>query len=481
MAFTSAACVTEDKGDNTRLEESTKAFTHLMARLDKQEIHPLKISWEEGVVILKRNNKEIKRIEEFVPVSTRKRFKDKNHHTGVYPWEQYITEQLGIRDGWRINFQKDRLAYYKKALGGSPKTYVRELQACMFKAFIPEDLRDVVHKYCRTGGRREWVKEQVTSVPKKASILRQMIKDGQTNILPFALASENEDFNIRDFRKSVGKSVWKTLVKNSTTRNHLMCETARNTRSGVPFITFIDYPSTLLKNRQKDLGVYPMEAVNLMKKARVLGKKEEHHKYVQIIRDTKSMYKQLERVIPKQSSKWDLSKWEEKHAWCVEQINLKKYSKTPFEWMNGMHKTFNTDKGYSAEILDNAFSIRTEGDVMKHCVGSYSDRVKDKRYMVISIKDKEGKNYSTLGCYKEYKTLRIKCKNKSVFRGLGGSAEMDESTERLVFNQHYRHCNQSVQDEYIKDFATWLIIQINKQLKGEHYETTYKTEIAEAC
>ena len=437
MAFTSAACVVEDTCGNTRREESTKAFTHLMSKLGKKEIHPLKISWEEGVVILKRNNKEIKRIEDFVPVSTRKQYKSKNHHIGVYPWEQYISEQLGVKDGWKINFQKDRLAYYKKALGGSPKTYVRELQACMFKAFIPEDLRDIVHKYCRTGVRREWVKEQVTSVPKKAPLLRQMIKDGQTNIIPFALASKDENFNISDFRKSVGKSVWKTLVKNSTTRNYLICEASRKkvmvedifTRSvtsnldGV--VNLIPYPSTLLKNRDRRLGVYPMEAVNLMKKDRVLGKVGEHHKYVQTIKDTKHMYGQLEKTVPKQSSKWTLDKWEEKHEWCIEQINLKKYSKTPFEWMNGMHKTFNTDKGYSAEILDNAFSIRTEGDIMKHCVGSYSDRVEDKRYMVVSIKDKEGKNYSTLGCYMEYKTLNI-----STFGGQSSKPNVEESPER---------------------------------------------------
>ena len=476
-----------NKGTNTfidvnlqRRRESSFVFHKMVSELNKKDIQPLKISWEQGAVILKRGGVEFKRIEEFVLVNTKKRFKDRKNHVGNYVWEHYINEYFGIDKGYSINFQKDRLAYYKKALGGNPKTYVREFQACMFKAFIPEDLRDIVHKYCRTGMRREWVENQVTSVPKKTPLLRQMIKDGQTNILPFALASKDENFNISDFRKSVGKSAWKTLVKNSTTRNYLICEASRKgLTTGDPFrissdpldqvVNLIHYPSTILKNYDDKLRGYSLEAVNLMKKDRVLGKKEEHFKYVQTIKDVKHMYGQLGKTVPKQSSKWTLDKWEEKHEWCVEQINLKKYSKTPFEWMSGMHKTFNTDKGFTATILDNAFSIRTEGDIMKHCVGSYSDRVEDKRYMVVSIKDKEGKNYSTLGCYMKYKTLNI---------SLGGSPSkpnVEESPERLVFNQHYRHCNQPVQDEDVKDFATWVITQINKQLRGVHYETNYKT------
>lgn len=437
---------------NTRRRESSQAFQKLMAELDQKEIQPLKISWVEGAVILKRGGEEINRIEKFVPVNIKKRFKDRGNHVGYYPWEQYIDKYFDVKDSWKIHFQKDRLAYYKKALGGNPKTYVREFQACMFKAFIPEDLRHIVHNFCRTGKKRLWLPKQVTTVPEKAETLRQMIKDGQTNITPFLLASD-ECFDVSDFRKHLGKGAWKKLLKNSPTRNHLICEAMRKgfVKGGV--FEAMNYPSTILKNPENRLGVYPLEAVELMKKDKVLTKVDIHHKYVQVIKDTKNMYRQLGRELPKQAAKWDLNKWEEKHEWCIEQINLKKYSKDAFQWMNGLHKTFTADNGFTAEILDNAFAIRTEGDRMKHCVGSYSERVQDQKYLVVSIKDSDGKNYSTLGCY-----LRID----------------EDGYVEASFNQHYRHCNKRVEDVQVKDFADWIIVQINKQFKEKDYETVYE-------
>ncbi len=446
----------QEKEAQKRREESKAVFEKAMKKLDeKGEIHPLKISWEEGAVILKRNGVEIKRLENFIAVKTKKVYKDKDKHIGEYPWEQYMYTLLGeeMLPAYEIHFQKDRLAYFQKVLGGSPKIYVRELQACMFKAFIPEDLQHVVHSFCRSGIKRDWHERLVTVVPAKANTIRQMIKDGQSNIVPFALNTEKKEFNVSEFRKQVGKSVWKRLLLNSTTRNGLMCETARNTRAKLPVTDFIDYPSTLLKNRQTSLGTYPMEAINLMKKDRVMGKTSEHHKYVQTIKNTKDMYNQLQKELPKQSQKWELDKWEERHNWCVEQINLKKYSKDPFKWMEGMHKTFTleTKQGntYTAEILDNVFAIRTEGEVMKHCVGIYGGRVADKKYIVVGIKDSGGKNYSTLGLH------------------------LNTKDGHATFNQHYKHYNQQVDDDSVRSFANWIILQINKQFACEKFQSVY--------
>jgi len=439
-------------------QDSSLLFHKMVSELNKKDIQPLKISWGQGVVILKRGDVEVKRIEEFVPVNTKKRFKDKKNHVGNYVWERYINEYFDIEEGYKLNFQKERLSYYKKALGGNPKTYVREFQACMFKAFIPEDLKVFVHNFCRTGMKREWLPKSVTNVPAKADTIRQMIKDGQQNIIPFALLSEGTTFNVSDFRNEVGKSVWKQLLKNSISRNFLICENLSKIKAGTPsqeltLPELLEYPSTILKRRNKQLGKYPLEAVMLMKKDRVLTKKDCHIKYVQTISDTKHMYRQLNKGLPKQASKWTLGKWEEKHEWCIQQINLMKYSKDIFGWIKNLHKEFQSDTGFTATILDNAFSIRTEGDIMKHCVGSYSDRSKEGKYLVVSIKDENNKNYSTLGCFIQ---------------------EEENGALGATFNQHYRHCNQWVKDEDVNAFAHWLVLQINKQFKGEKYETKYE-------
>ena len=42
-------------------------------------------------------------------------------------------------------------------------------------------------------------------------------------------------------------------------------------------------------------------------------------------------------------------------------------------------------KGYKIVLLDNPRAIREEGDIMKHCVASYTTVVADGKYLVFSV------------------------------------------------------------------------------------------------
>lgn len=420
-------------------EESRQTYNKLMKELQENPVEPLYIDWEDGAVILKRGDK-IKKITKFKNISTKKAYKSCKHHRGVYPWEGTMKDFKVPSESFNIYFQKDRLQYWTKYLGITPKRLVKIYQACMFKAFIPQDLKEIAQKYCRSSGKkRPFIKEYIQSLNDRQHIIRQCLQDGQENIIPFII-SNNRTETPSEFRSTIGKSMWKKLLKQSKTRNYLICETMRKGLY-TSLEDVIGIPTSVLKNPARGCS-YDDTIIGLLKKDKSLTKPEYHGKICNTVTDTKRMYQQLGLPIPKQSSKWDIIKWEDKHSWCVEQINLKKYSPTPFPWMKGLTKESTSACGnYRAILLDNALAIRSEGDKLHHCVGMYSGRVRDGKYLVWHIEDISGDNQSTLGCY------------------------LTEG--KVSFNQHYGHCNSRVTEDGVLAFREQLIKGLQKEIKKE--------------
>lgn len=443
---------TEDLDNKeVRIREQEELYLRMTEELEKEKLPPLMLEWEDGCVVLYRGEKEVKRIEEFTFVSTRKPYTSSGKHTGGYLWEDHLYNLLDVpRKTGYLYFQKHRNRYLTSYLGVSPSRMVRMLQACMFKAFIPEDLKEISQKYCRaSGGKRSWVKDYVMNLHKRQDVVRQCINDKQENIIPLVLAQKptEENINPSAIRKMIGKSLWKKVLKQSKTRNHLMVEAMRK---GIvhSLPTAVELPTTLLKTGKLGSSYNDLDVVAVLKQKRLLSKTEEHRQVVNIIEDTKSMYRQLELDIPKQSKLWDLDKWKERHDFLTNKINLQKYSPEPFKWVSKLTKKCTSECGkITAVLLDNALDIRNEGSKMHHCVGSYSSRSADGKYLVWHIIDNiSGKEeLSTLGCW--------------------------VGDESVRFNQHYGVCNSSVTGEEVKTFVDKLISSTNKQLnKGEHHE-----------
>ena len=423
-------------------ERSKETYEKLMKELQENPVEPLFIDWEEGAVILKRGD-SISKITKFKNISTRKSYKSVKHHLGTYPWEGVMNDFGVPSESFNIFFQKDRLNYWTKYLGMTPKRLVKIYQACMFKAFIPQDLKEIAQKYCRSSGKkRPFIKDYVQSLNSKQDIIRQCLLDGQENIIPYII-SNNKVETPSEFRKTIGKSMWKKVLKQPKTRNYLICEALRKGLFDTLDET-VNIPTSILKNPSRGCS-YDDAVVSILKRSKVLTKPQYHAKTCNTVTDTKRMYEQLGLTLPKQSSKWDLNKWEEKHSWCVEQINLKRYSPEPFKWMGKLTKDFVSDCGkFKATLLDNALAIRTEGDKMHHCVGMYCDKVSRVEYLVWHIEDVNGDNPSTLGCY-----LR---------------------EGEVKFNQHYGYCNSRIKDEEVIPFREELMKITQKEISKIYKE-----------
>lgn len=452
MAFTAPEKLSIDDDKQQRMISDQQNFERIYSEIKSLELKPLMLEWKEGQVIGTRDGVEVVTIDTFKFISKRKPFKSYGGHTGDYKWDEPLYNLLNCPSKVRyISFQKNRNKVLSEYFGCPPKKMIEMLQACMFKAFIPKDLEDVAQKYCRgLGSKRRWINEYVHHLNDKKDIIRQAIRDKQDNLVP-VLVAQSSAKTPKDLKRLVGKSTWKKIANNSPTRNYLIYEGIRN-KTVKNVEDAVEVPSSVLKYPSRGVGGlhggYNKLNSEVIRKARVATKPELHGKVVNTVNDTLSMYERLGREVPKQHTKWDLDKWEERHAWCVEQINLQKYSPETFPWLKGTVKEVVSTCGkYRASLLDNALSIRNEGDKMHHCVGMYFDRVARQEYLVWHIQDGEG-NPSTLGCTVS-KDL-VKEKNKVV-----------------KFQQHYGYCNASIRDDDLKGFAEYVINTQNKIFKEE--------------
>lgn len=407
-------------------------------------------------VTLEEDGKIICTSRVFKPISTYWGFGDKRK--ADFAWEEPLCNLLGLKHYdilTKLPFQKQRMQYYTKYLGISPKRFISIYNANMCKAFIPESLSDFTKRTCRMR-LGHYDKIAIENINKNKKLIEQCLEDGMENITPFFMFirtayKDNED-SVTLLRKKVGKGLWKQFLKNSFTRNKNICITYNNSfdRNSHPLKDLQQIPSGLLcrSRNRSPIGVI---AANVIKTHKLITKTETHNKIEHTIDDTLSMYKQLEKPLPKQHTKWTLDKWNKQHEWCIEQINLKRYSKAVFECLEGLQRTYQSSCGkYTATLLDSAYDIRNEGDAMHHCVGSYSDRVKNGNYLVLSIRTKtDDKRSSTLGLY------RFSERNKVGVR----------------FSQQYKYCNGIVTDENELSFTDNIMRDLDKQLKQmENYK-----------
>ena len=428
---------TEDKSkerEKERIEESSKLYVSLLKNIPEGQ-ECVSVSWEEGKVLVHRGDNLINTITKFTPISTRQRFPDTGQHRGNYDWEVSLISAFCIPEKAQgVGYQKDRMMYFTRYLGHTPKFLLRQLQACMLNAFVPKDLINVANNSCRTGRRRTWITKYVNNLSERRDTIRQCLLDGQENIVPFIVSSEDK-VTPSELRSDLGKGNWKTLLRNSVTRNTLLSR-----RINICGVAVINTPSTLLRGSGEP--VICAYTIKVLKGLRSLGKPDTVRKVHNTITDTRRMYSQLQKELPKQSKSWDWGKWEERHSWCTEKINEKKYSKDVFDKLKEYPTNFESAGGkYTATLLRSAYDIRNEGENMHHCVGSYSDLSEKGDYLVLSMSDERGK-VSTLGC------------------------KVHQKESVVTLNQHYGYCNATIKDKDLIKFSKEVIENLNIVMKG---------------
>ncbi len=439
-----------------------KLTAEQMITLAKQNQHKLMITWREGAVQLFRGDKLVKEVTQFRPVAI------KDHSTvkpkTTWNWEgsfREITDLQGKGLETTFPFRADRAKYYMYYVGIRPIKFLQMYNACMMKAFIPQDLRDEANKYCRE--RLGRFNPSTTKILiDNSDHFRQLKKDKLDHMIPVFLQTASkgrgELMSVSELRKSIGKSNWKTMLKNSPSRNKLIAHNLHNSHYSdwnytTDFRTMLTHltklPSGMLpRNVLQDIP--ELESVDMFRKMKIVGNRTKQRSINQYIRDGKRMTEQLGRKLPKGNSSWSFDQWKDYHEKVTELVNLKRYSKDTFSWTKPYTKEFKSEK-YTATLLNNAFDIKMEGETMKHCVASYSQQSNNGEYVVLSLKDSKGERYSTLG--------------------------LQVNEKGITFNQHYKHCNASVDCKEAKELAETIAkvlnveySKIHKLEKGDNHE-----------
>lgn len=278
-------------------------------------------------------------------------------------------------------------------------------------------------------------------------LIKQSEKDCTENIIPFQIKHGKDT---KMLREHYGKGVWKKLCANSMTRNKHIASVVggRNAHDGSTIENVIQMPSWMLKKGRQNpygWGKMGLHCYQLFGKDNI----RDMVRYQNLARDCQQMASQLGYSFDPLKHSYESTL--EKHNEYKEKINLKKYSKDPFIWMKDITKVVE-HRGYKAELLDNAFDIRNEGERMHHCVGAYSGYCAEGEYMVWHV-SKDGEPCSTIGIQKETTYQYFQ----------DPMLERKEVGFKWEIQQHYGICNKHVEDEDEKELAQLVVNLINKE------------------
>jgi len=265
----------------------------------------------------------------------------------------------------------------KELLGISPSRFVSIWNARMVEAYIPNDIRHLASKVCRARG-GNYIPKSLRAFVSNRCAVKEAEKDGLIHLIPLFCMFEGA--TTKSLKKRIGKSLWKSLCRNSFTRNLLIVRSiyfflgstsTKYLRNRVRNLT--NTPSSLLK---KGLTFNKTVTDLLTREKMLTGRKQELFRISHMIQDTVSMGKTLglNLAARKDIKTYTLSRWRQMHDQFIEDINKKNNieSKKEIKWLAPYDKEYASGK-YSAILLTTKYAIKEEGQIMKHCVGSYGE------------------------------------------------------------------------------------------------------------
>ena len=324
---------------------------------------------------------------------------------------------------------------FNEKFGITPSHFRKKLYALMLETWYDPVKKDA-HKYCYTS--RGIQPGLLNRLFEQKESLEQCKKDGIQNIEPFVFYLNKSP---KELRELFGKSLWKSLCKNSMTRNIYIAKLW----GMVPFTRdeyhvkrvniMQKFPSYILKQGNKSI-YRTFDEVDLWVYLTV-GKQMSSSQELQMARnmalDTKRMAKQLDKHW---SLEWTYAKMCEKHEEYSKAILARKYSSETFDHLKDFKLKELVLGEYTAILCESPLSIQQEGEAMHHCVGSYADSVAAQKYLVYSVR-KDGKRSSTIGIFVR--------------------------DDKYEFNQHYGHCNKHVKDANELEVRKLLIAKLNEK------------------
>lgn len=274
-------------------------------------------------------------------------------------------------------------------------------------------------------------------------LLQQCRKDGIANIIPIVAWYKKSP---QELKKLLGDKEWKSLCKNTYTRNRYLFFKAKVQ----PPVVWNKIPSTLLASEL----VYSADVYEWVIKTQEL-KLKEIVKGGYKIRLSATLYTDTKRMCNDVgvnfNPNWSARRMKEEHErlTILHQEHRNKlraeYDKEYAQRMKidfcSLHKgleeiTF--DSGVVATPLVNMQQVQDEGTKMHHCVGSYAEYCARGAYLVWHLR--KGAEESTLG-------IQV--------------IKHQDSTKQYVIQQHYGKYNSEVSDRDFVEAANTIIKVMN--------------------
>ena len=308
-------------------------------------------------------------------------------------------------------------------------------------------------------------------------LLEQCEDDNIENVAPICLLLGGDPSYCKN---RLGKSLWKTLCKNSLTKNVLIYKQASNR-------SLISYNSTpdngIIKTH---LGLLNGFKSKHLKRGNNIGTTEvkQFDRFglwvsqtggnYNTAKDTQRMARNLDE---KFSLKWSPTKMQKMHDRYSlllqrqrEEALLKEQAEYDKQWEAAEPylpcATIELN-GYVATLIKTPLELHREGEAMHHCVGGYGSSVKSGDYLVYSI-TKDGERVSTLGISVAKGSVPLDLEGRiRIVSNL--AVQPAEVTIKLVTvcrtNQHYGKYNSKVTEETPLQLADLVVSSLNTLLE----------------
>jgi len=338
---------------------------------------------------------------------------------------------------------EDIVTVYKQAgdqLGCSVKQFCKMLNGAIYRAYIEPNkalhnrfatlkVLKLVKIRCNSSRSYKrfpsmWVRDEyvVNIINKRAEIINSYIDDGIGHMAGFGLMIGDSSFS----KSILGKGLWKSLNKNSKTRNDLITkvvmfsqilepiknseEFANSAKSAVMF--FNKVPSTLLELSHVDLMPMYETAINL----------NIDNLATKIIKSIKlPMYKiSVNDIMPhihiiedahhvlgdRFNTRWSIKRIKKEHDKAVVTKVREAASPEPFELTKMLPRSIEGE-GFIARLAMSPRDLAVWGNEEGHCVGSYHTFVTNGHYAVYKIEDTNTGEVSVLGVANPHSNLGL--------------------------------------------------------------------------
>lgn len=375
--------------------------------------------------------------------------------------------------------------FYCLHLGGK---FNRRFQNISYALWVGDDSK-LIQRFCRYG--RSLSNDLVYRFHLYRDLIMASVRNNEVHLIPAILFF---GAGVSAIKAGLGNALWKTLCKNSASRNHLIFTCAAftslqkffdvsnsYTEHKAPTVQpmpvalikpiielLIELPSGILgcihlhraldhihcdieydyaedgNMEVIDAGATELEIlmffVIIAKAARHLKKITDSdfiRAALQTIKDCRRMAQRLNQPF---NSTWSFNRMEREHKSLTQQYNAVVYEhyyqdyNFDIPWIRELHY-----HGITATLLCSRAALIIEGDEMRHCVGSYDEMVERGRSLIFSLKNTLGKR----------STLELKV-------GTNGKVKL---------NQHRMFQNDPVEDPDFSEAAKYILATQSKVLR----------------